>query len=97
MHLCHSTIRVLSRILSLGGGGSYIKRCLGTSGECPPRKVWDFWSSKIEIQEVKSCLELHFITGCVGAKNTAQSILKDVGWCCKEVIIKNAVDAQDVL
>ena len=34
---------------------------------------------------------------CVGAKNTAQSILKDIGQCCNEVIIKSAVDTQDVL
>ena len=87
---------LLSRILSLGGG-SYTKRCLGKSGECPPRKVGDFWSSKIEIQEVKLCLELHFIMSCVGAKNIAQCILKDVAWYSKEVIIESAVDAQDVL
>ena len=36
---------------------------------------------------------------CVTAKNTAQSQLRDVGQCCKEVPLpsKSAVDAWDML
>ena len=33
----------------------------------------------------------------VGAKNTTQSLLRDISWCCKEAPLQSTVDAQDVL
>ena len=42
-------------------------------------------------------LLMHLYLSCVRAKNTAQSLLRDVGWCCSTIAIKSGVEAWDVL